>query len=174
MGSALYLTLDFLIPWQNSEICQRIPHTGCGTGRKKRSSIGKHERVGLACHVSWAPGNDMVTSSHAVPFPAVSLRAQEAIKWLAKSGSSRYKTCMLSLNDPSLSQSGAPVSPGLPWSRARHDHSEGRRTTSSSPCGRYRPAGEVLRTRSTQDPSKIRSSLQTSVPGRWNARPPRN
>ena len=103
MGSALYLTLDFLIPWQNSEICQRIPHTGCGTGRRKKVIYSENtSELAWPCHVSWAPGNDMVTSSHAVPFPAVSLRAQEAIKWLAKSGSSRYKTCMLSLNDPSF------------------------------------------------------------------------
>jgi hypothetical protein len=42
----------------------------------------------------------MVTGSHAIPSPAASLQVQELIKWLAKSGSSRYKTCMLSLNDP--------------------------------------------------------------------------
>ena len=38
------------------------------------------------------------------------------------------------------SQNGAPPSPGLLWSRERHDHFWDRRTTSSSPAGRYRQA----------------------------------
>jgi hypothetical protein len=70
--------------------------------QKKSHPIGKASELTWPCQVARVPGGDVVANSQAVPFPAASLRAQEAIKWLAKSGSSRYKTCMPSLNDPSF------------------------------------------------------------------------